>query len=173
MKTWLIWIPFAAFATAFVTGAIALWFLGKGTKMSQSETRSGKALHVESPLGSLDVRPEAKLDPRLAQIPNYPGAMPENAMSSESVSELRIGDRTLQEISAIYWTPDSVHQVWDFYRQHLPDWPRHLAEAQGKELIHQEADCVRLIRISTRGYRTLIETCLKPPKYPHVFGSGS
>lgn len=76
MKTWLILIPFAAFATAFVTGALTLWFVGRRTKISQIGTRSGKTLHVESPLGTLDVRPDARLDPRLAQIPVYPGAMP-------------------------------------------------------------------------------------------------
>lgn len=88
------------------------------------------------------------------------------------MSELRIGDRTLREISAIYWTPDGVPRVWALYRRQLPDWPRNLVDAKGKELIHQEADCVSLIRISTPGDRTLIETCIKPPKYPHVFGSG-
>jgi hypothetical protein len=169
----MVFIPFAAFATAFLVGAIGLWLVGKRTRISETMTPSGKALHVDSPLGTLDVRPEAKLDPRLAQIPTYPGAMPENSGSAESVSELHVGQRTLQEISASYWTPDSVQQVWEFYRQQLPDWPRNLVNAQGKELIRDETDCVRLVRVSRRGERTVIDTCIKPPGYPNLFESGS
>jgi len=169
----MVFIPLAAFGTAFLVGAIGLWFVGKRTKISETMTKSGKAVHVDSPLGTLDVRPEANLDPRLAQIPAYPGAMAENPVSAESVSELHIGHRALQEISASYWTSDSAQQVWEFYRQQLPDWPRNLVEAQGKELIHHETNCVRLVRVSKRGDRTVIETCIKPPEYPHVFGSGS
>jgi hypothetical protein len=171
-RVWLALVPFAAFAAAFLFGAVALWFLGKRTKIAQTETRAGKALHMESPLGTLDVHPEAKLDFRLASIPVYPGAMPENAMAAESVSELRIGWKTVQEISATYWTPDSVKQVWNFYRQHLPDWPRNLVQSQGKELIHNEPGWVLLIRVSGRRARTIIETSVKPPEYPHVLGSG-
>ena len=172
MRIWLILAPFAAFATAFVVGAIGLWFLARRTKFSERMTKSGKAVHVESPLGTLDVQPEAKLDPRLAQIPIYPGAMPEDPESAQSVTDVHLGSRTAQEISTSYWTPDSVQQVWDFYRQQLADWPRNLVQARGKELIHQETDCVRLVRVSQRGGRTVIDTCIKPPDYPHVFGSG-
>jgi len=89
------------------------------------------------------------------------------------VSELHVGQRTLQEISASYWTPDSVQQVWEFYRQQLPDWPRNLVNAQGKELIRDETDWVRLVRVSRRGERTVIDTCIKPPGYPNLFESGS
>ncbi len=170
---WMVFIPFAAFGTAFLVGAIGLWWVSKRTKISETTTSSGKGMHVDSPLGTLDVRPEAKLDPRLAQIPTYPGAMPESAGSAESVSELQLGHRTLQEISASYWTPDSVQQVWEFYRQQLPDWPRNLVNAQGKELIHHQTDCVRLVRVSRQGDRTVIDICIKPPGYPLLFGSGS
>jgi len=169
MKIWVVLVPFAAFAAAFCFGAVGLWWAAKRTRISQTETRAGKALHVDSPLGTLDVRPEAKLDARLARIPLYPGAMPENPAGAESVSELHIGGRTLQEISANYWTPDSTQQVWDFYRQQLPDWPRNLDEARGKELILQQTDCVLLIRVTKQQDRTLIETCIKPPGYPHLF----
>ena len=111
---WFALIPFAAFAGAFLVGAVALWFLAKKSKISQTETKSGKTFHLETPVGTLDVRPEEKLDPRLAAIPIYPGAMPENAMAAESVTNLKVGWKTAQDISAKYWTPDSEKQVWDF-----------------------------------------------------------
>jgi hypothetical protein len=116
---------------------------------------------------------EAKLDPRLSDIPLYPGAMPENPLGLEKVTSLTIGRKTLQDISATYWTPDPIAQVWDFYRTAMPDWPRNLSGAQGKELIHQEPEYVRLIRVTRRDGRTVVETCIKPPQYPNVFGSGS
>jgi hypothetical protein len=119
-------------------------------------------------LGTLDLRPETKLDPRLAQIPLYPGAMPENPLAGEVVTHVHFGFRDFQDITASYWTPDSVKQVWEFYRQQLPDWPRNLVDSQGKELIHDERECVRLIRVSGRGDRTVIETCIKPAGYPNV-----
>jgi hypothetical protein len=172
-EVWMVLVPFAAFATAFLVGAIGLWLVGKRTKISETMTKSGKAVHVDSPLGTIDVRPEAMLDPRLAEIPLYPGAMPENPGSAESISEVHIWNRTMEEISTSYWTPHSVQQVWEFYRQQLPDWLRNLDQAQGKELIRHETNCVRLVRVSRRGDRTVIETCIKPPEYPHVFESGS
>ncbi len=207
---WLALVPFAAFAGAFLVGAVALWILGKRSTISQTETKFGKTLHLETPVGTLDVRPQAKLDPRLAPIPIYPGAMPENIyvgtaalgcpadsksrtitnaetlgpaaqgqpgaavptlkMAAESVTDLRVGCKTAQDISATYWTSDNEKQVWDFYRQQLPDWPRNLAESQGKELIRHEPGWTLLIRISSGRDRTLIETSVKPPEYPYVFG---
>ena len=163
-------VPFAAFAGAFLVGAVALWFLAKRTKISQTETRFGKTIHVETPVGTLDVRPESKLDARLAPIPIYPGAMPENPLAAESITDLKVGWKTAQDISATYWTSDSEKQVWDFYRQQLPEWPRNLVESQGKELIRREPGWTVLIRVSSGRDRTLIETSVKPPEYPHVFG---
>lgn len=109
---WLALIPFIAFAVAFLVGAVALWFLAKKTKVSQAETKFGKTLHVETPVGTLDVRPEAKLDSRLATIPIYPGAMPQNPMAAESITDLKVGWKTAQDISATYWTLDSEKHVW-------------------------------------------------------------
>ncbi len=166
---WLALVPFAAFAGAFLVGAVALWILAKKSKISQTETKFGKTLHVETPVGTLDVRPEAKLDPRLAPIPIYPGAMPENPMAAESVTDLKVGCKNAQNISAMYWTSDSEKQVWDFYRQQLPDWPRNLVRSQGKELIYKEPGWVLLLRVSSGRDRTTIETSVKPPEYPHVF----
>ncbi len=166
---WLALIPFVAFAGAFLVGAVALWFLAKSSKVSQSETKFGKTLHVETPVGTLDVGPKAKLDARLAPIPIYPGAMPENPMAAESITDLKVGWKTAQDISATYWTSDSETQVWDFYKQQLPDWPRNLVESQGKELIRHEPGWVLLLRVSGGRDRTIIETSVKPPGYPHVF----
>lgn len=169
MKLWLALVPFAVFLVAFLTGAIVLWFIGKRTKVTQSENRFGKTFHVESPVGMLDVHDEGKLDARLAEIPVYPGALPEKPSAREEVSELRVGGNAWREISTRYWTPDSAKQVWDFYRQQLPEWPQNLDGAQGRELIHRRPDCVMLIRVTGQQDRTSIEMCIKPVGYPHLF----
>jgi hypothetical protein len=38
---WLALVPFAAFAVAFLAGGVALWFIAKRTKISQTDTKSG------------------------------------------------------------------------------------------------------------------------------------
>jgi hypothetical protein len=162
--------PFAAFAAAFCFGAVALWHLAKRTKFSQTETALGKTLHVESPVGTIDIHPEAKLDARLAQIPVYPGALPEGPLAAQSVTDLHIGSRVLRDISASYWTLQSAEEVWDFYRQQLPDWPQNLDETRGgKELIRHETDYVLVLRVSRRNDRTIIDTGVEPAGYPNLF----
>ena len=165
---WMALVPVAAFAAAFCFGAVALWHLAKRIKFSQTETEFGKALHVESPVGTFDVHPEGKLDARLAQIPIYQGALPENPDAAESVTEFDIGSRALTEISASYWTPQSAEQVWDFYREQLADWQEnHHQVRAGRELIRQETDYVLLLRVARRDDRTVIDTSVEPVGYPH------
>ena len=43
------------------------------------------------------------------------------------------------------------------------------SEHRGKELIHPEPDGVRLIRVTRQNDRTVIEICIKPVGYPHLF----
>lgn len=166
---WLMLIPVAAFVMAFCFGAAVLWYVAKRSKFSQTRTSHGEVMHLESPIGTLDVHPETKLDARLAQIPLYLGAMSSHATSAEIVTEIHLDARSLQDISASYWTPDPADRVFEFYRRELPDWPRNLNRATARELIHQDTDCVRLIRVTTQNGRTLIETSIKPPEYPNIF----
>jgi len=150
-------------------GRSYLWSLAKNSIITETRTKAGKALHVQTPIGSLDSVPQEKLDPRLAKLPSYPGALPEDPGSAATVTQLDFNHGVLQEVSATYWTGDSENDVWQFFRCQLPDWPRNLDESTGKELIHPERDGVRLIRVTRRADRTVIETCIKPLGYPHLF----
>ena len=161
-------IPVAAFLIAFLVGAVALWAIAKSSTVSQAQTKSGKALHVHTPLGTIDSEPQDKLDPRLAKLPVYPGAMRKDPATAQTVTRTDFNHGVLQEFSSDYWTLDPVDEVWRFYRRELPDWPRNLDESQGKELIHPEPDGVRLIRVTRYGDRTAIEICIKPVGYPHL-----
>jgi hypothetical protein len=169
---WLFLVPVAAFVIAFLVGAVVLWAIAKKSTITQTQTKAGTALHLHTPLGTLDSTPQEQLDPRLAQLPVYPGALRENAMAAETVTQMDFNHGLLQEVSSTYWTPASEDEVWKFYRQQLPEWPRNLDEARGKELIHPERDGVRLIRLTRDGDRTIIEICIKPVGYPHLFTSG-
>jgi hypothetical protein len=166
---WLGLIPVAAFVIAFLVGAVALWAIAKNSSIRETQTESGKALHVHTPIGTLDSEPQGILDPRLAILPLYPGAMREDPASAQTVTRMDLNHGVLQEVSSNYWTPDSLDKVWQFYRCQLPDWPRNLDDSMGKELIHPEQDGVRLIRITRQNDRTIIEICIKPVGYPHLF----
>lgn len=162
-------IPFAAFATAFCVGAVMALWTAKRTKIVTTKTTAGEDVRIETPLGTIGIHPTATLDPRLAEIPLYPGAESEKPATPASVSVVHFRGRTFEETTASYWSFDPVDAVWDFYHQALPEWPRNLVDARGKELIEHRTDCVRLIRITKVDQRTLIETSIKPPNYPHVF----
>jgi hypothetical protein len=169
---WLALVPIAAFVIAFVVGALLLWSLAKNSTITETQTKAGKSIHVQTPIGSLDSQPQDKLDPRLAKLPSYPGALRQDAASAATLTQLDFNHGVVQEISATYWTADSENEVWQFFRRELPDWPRNLDEITGKELIHPERDGVRLIRVTRRAERTVIETCIKPVGYPHLFTDG-
>jgi hypothetical protein len=166
---WLGLIPVAAFVIVFIVGALALWAIAKSSTITKTQTKSGKAIHVHTPIGTLDSEPQGTLDPRLAILPVYPGAMREDPASAQTVTRMDLNQGVLQEISSDYWTPDSLDEVWQFYRRQLPEWPRNLDESMGKELIHPEPDGVRLIRVTRTNDRTLIQVCIKPVGYPHLF----
>jgi hypothetical protein len=169
---WMALVPVAAFVLAFLVGAVVLWAIAKSSTLTQTQTKAGNALHVHTPIGTLDSEPQAQLDPRLAKLPIYPGAMRADPTAAETITRLDFNHGVLEEISSTYWTADSVNDVWQFYRSQLPTWPRNLDEAIGKELIHTEPDGVRLIRVTRHGDRTVIEICIKPVGYPHLFTDG-
>ena len=169
---WLALVPVAAFVIAFLVGALLLWSIAKSSTITETQTKAGKAFHLQTPIGSLDSLPQEKLDPRLAKLPSYPGALREDPASAATLTQLDFNHGVLQEVSATYWTADSEDEVWQFFRRELPDWPRNLDECTGKELIHPEPDGVRLIRLTRRADRTVIETCIKPLGYPHMFSGG-
>lgn len=169
---WLALVPVAAFVIAFLVGALLLWSIAKHSTITESQTKAGKSIHVQTPVGSMDSLPQERLDPRLANLPSYPGALREDPASAATLTQLDFNHGVLQEVSATYWTTDSENDVWQFFRRQLPDWPRNLDESRGKELIRPERDGVRLVRVTRRADRTIIETCIKPVGYPHLFTDG-
>ena len=169
---WLGMVPVAAFVIAFLVGAVALWVIAKSSTITETQTKAGKAVHLHTPIGTLDSVSQQELDPRLAKLPVYSGAMREDPASAQTVTQMDLNHGVLQEVSSAYWTPASADEVWQFYRRELPDWPHNFDESTGKELIHPEPDGVRLIRVTRKNDRTIIEICIKPVGYPHLFTGG-
>lgn len=170
---WLGLVPVAAFVIAFLVGAVALWAIAKSSTITETQSTAGKAVHLHTPIGTIDSEPQDRLDTRLAKLPVYPGAMRENPASAQILTQMDFNHAVLQEVSSDYWTPDPIEEVWEFYRRHLPDWPRNLDESRGRELIHPEPDGVRLIRVTRRNDRTILEICIKPVGYPHLFSGAN
>jgi hypothetical protein len=60
---WLALVPIAAFVVAFLVGAVALWAIAKGSTVTETPTKARKALHVHTPIGTLDSEPQEQLKP--------------------------------------------------------------------------------------------------------------
>ncbi|HVN06929.1 MAG TPA: hypothetical protein VMT86_21065 [Bryobacteraceae bacterium] len=79
---------------------------------------------IDTPFGSVHVRKRVRLDPDLLGLPIYPGAVRDHDSHNRASFDLDIGDRhkSFAVAAADYRTRDSVDEVTDFYRQHLPHW---------------------------------------------------
>ena len=165
MPVFLIFVPLLVFLGVCVSGFFAMLRFIKKTKVTTEMTASGQAVHMETPVGMFDVRPETKLDPRLASIPSYPGALPSEPGIADEVTEFRFRGALATEVSASYWTPDRAQAVQEFYTRELPGWDRNLIEHTGWERVQQLPDCVRMVRVYAAQSRTIIEHSIKPADY--------
>jgi len=156
----LLLIPFAVFALVFIIGFVCMVAIAKRVKIK--ETPQGQEIHLETPLGSLDVEPRSKTDPRLASMILYPGATPADRRAAEYESDIHFGPKHFKRIGADYWTSDPVDIVWEFYRRELPNWTINLAHDTGHELVERTSDCERFIRVYRRQDRTIIEHSIRP-----------
>jgi hypothetical protein len=156
----LLLVPFAVFALVVLIGFVCMVTLAKRVKIK--ETDEGQEIHLETPLGSLDVEPRSKPDPRLAGMILYPGAIPSGRGAAGYESDIRFGPKHFRQIGADYWTSDPVDVVWEFYRRELPGWSVNLAHDTGHELVERTAEGERLIRVYRKKDRTVIEHSVRP-----------
>src|SRR5689334_8570193 len=168
MPVFLIFVPVLIFLGVFLGGFFAMLRFVRKTRMTSEMTASGEALHLQTPLGTVDIRPESKLDARLASIPVYPGALPVQPAVADQVTEFHFRSHTTTDVSTSCWTPDPVKTVEDFYRRELPGWTRNLIEHSGWELVEATRNCVRMVRVFASQDRTIIEHSIKPADYLKV-----
>jgi len=168
MPVFLIFLPLLIFLGVCIGGFFVMLRFIKKTKVISEMTASGEAVHMETPLGTFDVRPETKLDARLSTIPLYSGALAVDPGIADRVTEFQFKGQATREVSTSYWTPDDFKAVQDFYTRELPAWSRNMIEHTGWERVEQLADCVRMVRVYQAPGRTIIEHSIKPADYLKV-----
>jgi hypothetical protein len=146
---------FALFAFVLVQ---LLHRFARGFRATVSDQKAGKAVHVETPLGGFDLKPQEKLCPELASILVYPGATPTQSQPPEYEADGQFLGREFHILVATYWTSSPADVVWEFYRRELPDWQEKRQHGYGRSLVLETADGTRTVRVYSHNANTLIET---------------
>jgi hypothetical protein len=152
---------FVAFV-AFVLAQLVLHFV-RSMRVNITDAMSGKAVHVKTPLGGFDLKPQDKLAPELARMLVYPGAAPLASQPTEYEAEGNLLGREFHVLVASYQTTTPLEIVWEFYRRELVDW-REKQSGSLRSLVRESAEGTQTIRVHQQGSNTLIETriSLKP-----------
>lgn len=145
------------FALLILVSQILVRF-AKSIRASVSDTKSGKAVHIETPIAVFDVKPQDQLDPALAGILVYPGATRAESQPPEYEADIRALGREYRILVATYWTLTPADVVWEFYTRELQGWQQKRQRGQGRSLLQEGPDGVRTIRVYTQNGGTLIET---------------
>jgi hypothetical protein len=149
----------------FALGAIGLaclfffgLFIAQNIHVEHVRTRDGETVRVETPVGSMKVRAHERLDPKMAGVPVYPGAIREDHEHNAASFEFDADDmhKEFTVLSAEYSTNDSVERVRDFYRQELPHWIVSKSRRARFQMEHTEHGYKRFVSISDRHGRTHI-----------------
>jgi len=148
------WLLLAFFA--FVIGHILFRF-ARSIRATVADDKLGKTVHVETSIGTFDLKPQESKDPLLASIPVYPGAAPLESRPPEYEAGIQVLGRGFRMLTATYWTSTPVEVVWEFYKRELPDWEENGKGACGRELVHHEPGCTRKVQVYSRDGRTLID----------------
>jgi hypothetical protein len=154
-------VPFLLVSLAFLIAFFAFCRFVEKTRMVSRVSDPLPAVELEDRVVSFEVSPH-ELDPRLAAMLVYPGAVPVKK-SVERGAELRPAEA--RELSITYWTADAIDTVWEHYRRELPDWAETLSKDAGGELLYRTDHHSCLIRVYRKEGRTLIDASVKPAQY--------
>lgn len=79
---------------------------------------------VETPLGTLRVRENARFNPKRLGLPVYPGAVREEDSRALASFHFDFGEthKAIAFMAAAYRTSDPIDEVTEFYRHELPHW---------------------------------------------------
>lgn len=132
--------------------------IARSIRATVSDSKAGKAVHIETPIGYFDLKPQEALDPALASILIYPGATRTESQPPEYEADIHVLGRDYRILVATYWTLTSADVVWEFYKRELPGWQEKRQRGQGRSLTQEAADGVRTVRVYTQNGGTFIET---------------
>jgi len=113
---------------------------------------------VETPFGSVRVKENARVDPRLLGVPLYPGATRLEDPRKQASIELDFDgeSKQLNVLVAVYTTPDPLDKVAAFYREKLGSW-KYTRNSSGRVKLESSQDgSKRVVAISGRDGLTKI-----------------
>jgi hypothetical protein len=158
-------VPFLVVGGVFLIAFFAFCHFVQKTRIISRVSEPSPVADLEDHVIALDVPPQRELDPQLASILVYPGAVPIRKSVAEREVDVRLDRQHSREVSITYWTPDPVETVWEHYRRELPDWAETMSQDAGRELLYQTDHHSCLIRVYTHEGRTLIDATVKPAQY--------
>ena len=111
-------------ALAVVGVFVAGMYVAKNTHVEKTRNAKGdETVQVDTPIGSMRVQSQKKLDPKAIGVPVYPNAARHDDNPGASV-DFSFGDghKEFSILAAEYTTDDSVEKVKEFYHHELPHW---------------------------------------------------
>jgi hypothetical protein len=142
---------------ALVLGQLVLR-IARSMRIGVTDAMSGKAIHIETSIGTFDLKPHEKLDPELATMLVYPGASRTESQPPEYEAVAHVLGRDFRVLAATYWTLTPTDVVWEFYRRELPDWQEKRQRGYGRSLVQETPEGPRTVRVYGQNNSTLIET---------------
>lgn len=145
----------------------------RGIRATISEGAAGKAVHISTPIGVVDLKPQSELDPALASILVYPGATRTDAQLRGYEVDIQLLGRDYQILTATYSTTTPADIVWEFYKRELPGWEETRQGGEKPALAHDTPDGKQTVRIHTENGLTYIETRLSRKKAATAAAAGA
>jgi hypothetical protein len=124
------------------------FYIAHNVHVEESNSRSGKTLRVDTPLGSVNMQDHGNTVPKDLGVPPYPGATPMPNGGKSVNLDLKLGSETHYGVVVIeYTTPDSPEQVAGFYRKELPQWTVENRHGGRVQMTHLGNGCKRIVTI--------------------------
>lgn len=127
-------------------------------RVEESVSQGRKTVRVETPVGSMRLREQTRLDPKQLGLPVYPGATATSKPGKAVNLEFDFGgsEKHFDVAATEYSTTDPPEKVIEFYRKDLPQWTLRTSHDGSVEIKYSEKGCQRIIAIKDEGGRTRI-----------------
>ena len=150
------------FVIAFLTIgglAVAGYVFAKRIHVTETRDEQGreKTLQVETPLGRLRVDQGDRVDPKLLNIPLYPGAVALEPRHGARVDvDLDFADKRLRVLAVEMETPDEVEKVIEFYREAAADFVFSKKDHGRVQFRWEHGNLQKIVGIVEKGGKTRI-----------------
>ena len=142
-----------AVAGVFMAGI----YVADNIHVEKTRNAKGETVQVDTPIGSLRVQEDKKLDPKLIGVPVYPNAIRSDNNHAASVDfSFDSGHKEFTVIAADYTTDDSIEKVKEFYHHELPHWMIAQGHNGGVHMEYTEDGYKRIIAITEKNGHTHI-----------------